>query len=385
MERTTDSDHPVRFLSNPKEISPRPEKIGRLAGYLSALLESGPGQFIDNVVAEMQAAEIGSKTVPLVIVDGNTDRNAYVCSAVTHYVDYGIREIELELPSASFVRWFGPRLLTAVRPFLIRTKLDRAVYVNNWLVSTSLPPEFSPPELLALRDACAVRFPDAAIVFRSVPQHSRLYADLRRIGFLPVFSRQTYYVDPREPSYRQKRSFQLDLRLARTTEYQWREIDRATPVELSRIQDLYRQLYIDKYSEFNPQFNVRFVEAAIAGGWLKFYGLEKENRLDAVCGFFQEAGSMTAPFIGYDRTLPEKLGLYRLISLKLIEEAEKRGLILNQSSGAASFKRHRGARAVIEYSLVYSRHLPFHRRLPWWFIRFITEAAVIPVMRARGL
>ena len=73
MERTTDSDHPVRFLSNRKEIAPLGEEIGQLAGYLSALLESGPGQFIDNVVAKMQAAEMGSKTVPLVIVDGNTE------------------------------------------------------------------------------------------------------------------------------------------------------------------------------------------------------------------------------------------------------------------------------------------------------------------------
>ena len=385
MERRSDSLKPIRFLTNANELSPGSEGIGQLAGYLSALLESGANRFIDNVVAEIQAAEIGLKAVPLVIVDEITERNSYVCSAVTHYVDYGIREIELELPPESFLRRFGPKLLAGLRPFLIRTKLNSAVYVNNWLVSTSLHPEFSREELLALRDACAVRFPNASIVFRSVPRHSRLFGALSGIGFLPVFSRQIYYVDPKEPSYREKRSFQLDLKLARTTEYKWREIRRTTPAEISRIQDLYRQLYIDKYSEFNPQFNVHFVQSAIAGGWLSFYGLEKEGRLDAVCGFFRQAGFMTAPFIGYDRTLSRKLGLYRLISLKLIEEAEKRGLILNQSSGAASFKRHRGGRPAMEYSLVYSRHLPFQRQLAWWFIRCITEVAVIPVIRAREL
>jgi hypothetical protein len=74
---------------------------------------------------------------------------------------------------------------------------------------------------------------------------------------------------------------------------------------------------------------------------------------------------MTTPLIGYDLALPRKLGLYRMLTALVFQEARETGRILNLSAGAAQFKRHRGGEAQIEYSAVYIAHLPVFQRAVW--------------------
>jgi hypothetical protein len=71
--------------------------------------------------------------------------------------------------------------------------------------------------------------------------------------------------------------------------------------------------------------------------------------------------------------------------LELIEQAAARGRILHFSSGAASFKRLRGAEPHVEYSLVYHRHLPPRQRLPWRLLAWLSRVAIIPIMERYGL
>lgn len=93
---------------------------------------------------------------------------------------------------------------------------------------------------------------------------------------------------------------------------------------------------------------------------------------------------MINPLIGYDRTYPQKEGLYRLLTMETMLEAEHRGLLLNMSSGAAHFKRLRGAEPHLEYNMVYDGHLPWWRRLPWNLTRLIA-IPTIWLVRKYGL
>ena len=113
--------------------------------------------------------------------------------------------------------------------------------------------------------------------------------------------------------------------------------------------------------------------------------LKRHDQIDGVLGFVERNGVMTTPLIGYDRSVDAAAGLYRLISLKLVEQAAERGLILHQSSGAAAFKRHRGSTASMEYNLVYDRHLAPRCRLPWQLLAALSRVVIMPMMRRYGL
>ena len=102
---------------------------------------------------------------------------------------------------------------------------------------------------------------------------------------------------------------------------------------------------------------------------------------DGAVGFFIRNGHMTTPLFGYDTGLPPALGLYRMLSMVTYREARERQLLLNQSSGAGNFKRTRGGRPNVEYSVVYERHLPAGRRLVWQALARTINGVAVPLMR----
>lgn len=355
---------------------------------LGTFLRDGPQPYIANADVSVFAAVAGAQVLPLVTGNPNAQgKNSYVCSPTTHYLDYTLREIEIELPDQPVLRRVLPPLINAFRPLMRWSRFEQVVLINNWLLSTNLYPTLDKRELQHLCHQLVQAFPRHTLVFRSVNAglNGDLLHQLCDLGCYPVFSRQVYLLDPSERSYRRKKSFQKDVALAKRTPYRWHAPSQLQLETAPRLNALYTDLYLHKYSFFNPQFTNRFVEQALRDEWLTLYALEAQGRFDAVLGFVQRNGVMTAPFIGYDRRIGADAGLYRLISLKLVEEAAARGLILNQSSGAASFKRHRGSMPALEYNLVYDAHLPLRQRLPWRILAHLTRTVIIPLMQHYGL
>lgn len=378
---------------------------------LSALVREGPRPFVANVSADVAALAAGGAVMPLVRVDAApASPNAYVCSPTTHYVDYARREVELELharkrevsqggpalletlPGAvsdwaheagrSLLRAALPPALEALRPLMRWSEVERIVYVNNWLLSTNLYPALGAADVAAIRDGLLAAYPDHTIVFRSLNEglNGPLIAALEGLGFERVFSRQVYLLDPRDGAYRRRNNYGNDRRLARRSAYRWRGADEIPPGASERLRALYDDLYIGKYSRYNPRLTARFIAEALAGGWLTVLALEAGGRLDGVLGFIEQHGVLTAPLVGYDRGVAANAGLYRLLMLELVEQAAARGRVLHLSSGAASFKRLRGGEPWAEYSLVYHRHLPARRRLPWRLLAWLSRRAIIPLM-----
>jgi hypothetical protein len=355
---------------------------------LEALLRDGPQAYIANVSAAVRLLLLDELLLPLTVVDASPAQpNAYVCSPTTHYIAYARREVELELADQPLLRALLPPLLESLRPLLRWAEVERAVYVNNWLLSTNLYPAIAEAQLAELLHGLVKRFPSHSIVFRSLNEalNGPLIAALERLGCQRVFSRQVYLLDPRDGAFRRRNSFGNDRRLARRSPYSWLRGPAIPDTAAERLCELYAQLYIDKYSIYNPQLTPRYLAAALRGQWLRVAALAAHDRIDGVLGVVEQHGVITAPLLGYERARDPRLGLYRLLMLELIEQGAARGRVLHLSSGAAEFKRMRGAEPAIEYSLVYHAHLPPRRRLPWCLLGWLSRRAVIPLMRRFGL
>jgi hypothetical protein len=65
--------------------------------------------------------------------------------------------------------------------------------------------------------------------------------------------------------------------------------------------------------------------------------------------------------------------------------AIERGCRMHGSAGAASFKRNRGAKPVVEYTAFFVEHLPAYRRAAISALKATLDNLVAPMMRENGL
>lgn len=357
---------------------------GRYArDYLLPLLREGTARYIANTETRLMVLRIDDMVLPVTVNEAEYG-NSYVCSPYTHYIAYAIQELAmLQKP------WLEHALKVLLRGLglLCRaTKFNRVVHVNNWLLSTNLYPEMNEEQLNRALAFMVDAFPRHAVVFRSVNTRTNptLHEALRGKGCKLVGSRQIYvYETGRRNGQNAKSRWLLkrDGQLLERNGYEACAGNRLTEQDMPRIKELYDMLYLDKYSKYNPQFSERFLTEAWRTGTLEFIALRKQGRIDAVLGYYARNGAMTTPVFGYDTSLPAELGLYRMLSAVLIQEAERRGLLLNESSGAAQFKRNRGALGHLEYNAVHDCHLPRYRRICWSILSVLINRVGVPLMQ----
>ncbi|MEI9905478.1 MAG: GNAT family N-acetyltransferase [Asticcacaulis sp.] len=114
-------------------------------------------------------------------------------------------------------------------------------------------------------------------------------------------------------------------------------------VRLARCLALYRELYLDIYSAFNPDYTLDGLRGLMAEDALEIHTLESgDGEIVAFCGLYADSETVTLPMMGYDRSRPQGDGIYRIIQANMAGIAAARGLKLNLSAGAPHFKRHRG-------------------------------------------
>jgi hypothetical protein len=265
--------------------------------------------------------------------------------------------------------------------------VDKIVQVNNGFVSTNLHPNLELAQVNAITKKLENRFPNHAIGFRSVHSYrgSRLPEFLLEAGYRLIPARSVLFVDTTGGDFKRKVDFKRDVKLLNSSDFTIRKLEQPKTVELERICELYGLLYLEKYSFQNPQFTPKFLELGLQTGWLEVFVLERDGRIDGALGFYQRDDALTTPIVGYDTRLPLETGLYRMLTAFLLLEAEWRGLHVHASSGVAKFKRSRGASSAIEYTAVYTRHLPWHRRFVWATLEFLMRRVAIPLISKFGL
>lgn len=350
------------------------------------LLEQTSAQLINNVHVDIELLKTPARIMGLVLPQTQTahSEESYVASPYGQYVDYGHYETALELGKLRWLNVLANWIFDVLGKICRWAKFDQVVLVDNLLFSTNLYPQKPDYPLRDLGHFLQKHFPDRAIVYRSIcPQvYPEWFAELKSNGFKVVFSRQVYLLDAPGGAHRRKRALDIDSRLAAKQKHlRWTFLENPDDEQLTRILDLYNQLYLEKYARLNPQYTLAYLKNLTEGGLIQLKALWHESKIVAFTGYFILGGVMINPLIGYDRSYPQKEGLYRLLTMETMLEAEKRGMLLNMSSGAAHFKRLRGAEAQLEFNMVYDRHLPWWRRLPWTLTRIISVPTIWLVRR----
>ncbi len=243
-------------------------------------------------------------------------------------------------------------------------RVDKVVFPEHCLLSTSLYGDKLPDILLAIPELARL-YPDHAIVVRSVcePAPNSLVWPFRLIWRIDDPAREWA---PRRDS---RRDVQKLNTLGLVTGQHGADVD---DVRLARCLALYRHLYINTYSAFNADYSLEGLRALAAAGTLTFHTLEEaDGTVAAFCAAHEDGETLTLPLVGYDPVRPQADGLYRAVMAHMAQYGMRRGLKLNLSAGAPHFKRHRGAKAWMEYLLIVDTHLPVWRRIGYRTIAWV--------------
>jgi hypothetical protein len=342
------------------------------ARYLASLIKSGPAFYLDNAHVRMEALLIDGKFLPIVISE-RAAANSNVCSIYAHYHEYAAHEFGRRFGRMPSLALAAPRSIFGA--LLRRGSIDRTVFVNNWLLTTNPSHGLSSAQIDALTRYLIDRFPDSAIVFRSInPMSDKRGSDAMRAShYWLVPSRTVYMLDTASDRYLQHSNVQTDLGKLKWTQYSLVGDSSILARHASRFAELYRALYLRKHSMLNPQYNAEFFLLALNGGYMVHRAFIEDDRVDAFFSYFVEDGVMTASLIAYDLSQPQKLGLYRLAVAGMIAEAAQSKALVNMSAGSGYFKMLRGGVPVQEYDAVYDRHLSAHRRITWACLRTVAH------------
>lgn len=348
--------------------------------FLMPFITSGPQHYINNVNGKMLAMKVDDQVLPIMINDSEY-HNSYVGSVYGQYISYGSQQLFNEYNILLSLGLKGG--LEAFGKMLRWGEINKIVFVNNWLISTNLYPNLTRDQIELIRDFLIEKFPEHAIVFRSVcPYHMPdTYDYLKSSGFKMMLSRPVYFLNTKNDDIFETRIFKSDLRVLKNTEYDVVEVKDTTKHDFSRLAELYRMLNVDKYSKHNPQFNERYIELILKNKLIGAKMIMKEDKVYGVLGYFYRNGVKTSPLFGYDTNQPKEHKLYRVMATLLALEAKKRNLILHQSSGAGTYKLLRRAEKYMEYSAVWSRHLPTKQRFIWNVLRNLVNGIATPILK----
>ncbi|MFO0616108.1 MAG: GNAT family N-acetyltransferase [Polyangiaceae bacterium] len=334
----------------------------------SALVENGSGlRFTDTA--------LGAERVPVLVNDGGSHA-CYLLSSRAHYIDY-VREEIGKMPADTTTRAAGIAV-AALGLGCTATHLARAVHANHWLLSTPPRRPVREEDVREMTRDLTERFPTHALTYRRIDaSDERTSEAFRACGWSLVVNRPIHWWSPDElPRIAASKRGNV-FRDIRALERSGVTVAPAEPGDAADIARLYRMLYIEKHSALNPAFTPAFFELLLRTGAQTLTVLKARGRVGAFLAHSIDDGAVVPTVIGYDTSVaPRSIPWYRHIMATLFQRSLAEKLPLFLSTGAADFKRNRGAVETLELEAVYTGHLPFVRRLPWLAVRAFMRAAV---------
>jgi hypothetical protein len=349
--------------------------------YVAAFTSNGSTSYIENLETKVGTFNWAGHVLPITINDGGR-AHTFVCSPLVGYVDYTLEEFT-RFPNQSIV----PVLKAIVRSVGMGLSLadaNRIVHVNNWMVSTNLPFDLDPKEASSNTQALVRQFPEHILAIRSLNrEHSGDFMrSLDDAGWLLVPSRQVYLVQDVLNESLSRRDSKNDQQVFEATHLTYEELQTMSERDAQGMARRYEQLYLEKYSRLNPAFTAQFIKLTHSLGMIRYLVFRDPNgEIVSFGGMYHCGAHATMPLMGYDTRAAQQLGLYRLACHAGSLYAARNALQLNMSSGAATYKRTRGAKPEIEYTAYYVRHLPGKRRLPFQVLNAIANRVGVPVLR----
>jgi hypothetical protein len=358
---------------------------GSLAGrHMAALARHGSTALIANVTARPMLLRYGGHALPVTVDDGRLG-GSYVASPHSAYVLYA-RE-ELDIIGVKGGRIAAKAALALLDGMLRACRINQAVQIDSWLLSTNLHGGWDGAGLSAIRAHLARSFPDHFLILRSLDAWSSpaLLDAAKADGWILLPARQVWVVDDLERDWSRRNNCGNDRRALARSGLTVEEVESIDAQDARRIAELYRMLYVGRYSALNPIFTDHFVVHAAQSGLLRYrVARDGSGTIMAVAGMRAAGGMLTTPMLGYDTGRPQSEGLYRIACFLFYDRAMRSGLKLHGSSGAGAFKRNRGAHGVIEYMGVHAAHLPPGRRAAVRLLAHLLERHLVPAMQREG-
>lgn len=337
--------------------------------YLRPIISKGVNRFIDNIDVKMAVLIVGNQAIPVTVND--KEENSGVCSPYSYYVmnAYAL----LKKMETGFFRMCFKRFLDCYARLMQIGKIHKVVNVNNWLLSSSPFLRLDSETVSRITRFLQDRFPDYAIIFSSVNQESsrELQCALRSNRYRFMVSKCIYVIDGADDAITKTRIWKSDRKFF--NESSLRTIEN---IDLSRgdagaLRNLYRSLYIQKYSSSSPDYNTEFFELLLKTKALEIVAVSDGNEIKGVAGYLLREGRMISPLFGYDPLQRDETNMYRYLSVYLLHQAVKNRAVFNQSSGGAFFKKLRRAQPRLDYTAFECRHLSFFRRIFWIVLSFL--------------
>lgn len=333
-------------------------RLGR--DYLLPILDRGVRYYIGNADKELQVLKVNGHIVPLTVSNA-VDGGATISSPFSHYLcmlPEELGDMPLLLKMAFIV------LFHALRPVFTILEFNKVVMVNNWLFSTTFYPDLTAEDIREVNDFLVRKFPRHAIVWTTVYEEDIQGATIKDIGGILVFHRTIHIWNPFQPGFRLSSDFKKDCKMLDKMDYALIDGSQLDATDVKRMHELYHKLYIEKHSLYNAHYTEKYFQDLITSGELEIRALKKNGRVD---GFFVAHSNnyFITGFIGYDLTIPQTVGLYRILVASFLLLSKERGLIANVSAGVGRFKKNRGCYVEMEYIGVYIKHLRWWRGIPW--------------------
>lgn len=331
-----------------------------VGAYARALAGTPPRAALANADVQCQVLQLADRAFVVIVPKGGS---CWLTSLAVTYGGSARDEVAREVSGAEALAF---NALSHIAEAVLRlTRADDLVFANHLLFSTSLYGDWDGHDLETAVAALRAAFPKRAIVWRSLnlEDHGALVQRMEQLGGRRLLSRIVWRIHDAARDWAPRRDVRDDRKLAAAQGLRVEVARELSGADAQRVLWLYDDIYRAKYSLTNPAYGEGLLRAAVESGVLTLRLIRNQDGV--IEGFTTEQsyqGALINPMLGYDRSLPQSRGLYRIAMSASGERALAEGLLLNYSAGAAGFKRNRGARPTLEFSMIFDDHLPAWRR-----------------------
>lgn len=348
--------------------------------FKSKLLQYPSTYFVNNIQTEMDFIKLDNFILPF-SVNYTEYENAMLCSPFACYVQYP-KEISSKFEKLWMKKLIGMYTF-AGQYFTKLGRINQVININNNLLSLNRYNEKITEHLNGLTKTLIVKYPRHALMFSRVNERldETLLEKLNQAGYIVFFDRFTHILLP-ENNFIKCRHNKKDYEILGKTSYIVEEHESIIEQDIPRIWELYNALFIHKHSKFNPDYTVNFFKESIKHHWHSYQVLRNpEGKIDGFLSWQIENNTLLMGPLGYDLSLPQELGLYRMLFSLYVKQAYERQLIFNMGGGNDRFKINRGSTPTLEYTAVYCKHLPLIQQFPWKMIHKMIQLFLPKILK----